>query len=333
MQDDERVVDSRLAPGARAARLLPMRRVVPVCIALVALAFLALLLPGSPARSAFLAFLMRRSAPPVESSSPSGTPSPAERPLRIAVGAMISPERTYVAYGQLFTLVAERVGRPAEFVQRRTYREINDLLASGEVDLAWICTGAWRDLKARGAARLLAVPVVGGRATYRAYLLAGPTNGASTLLDLRGRRFAFTDPDSLTGCLVPRRDIASLGHDPRGFFGEEFFTHAHDSSIEAVRRGLADGASVDGLVYDFLAARAPGEVEGVRVLARSPEFPIPPVVVPANLDAALAERLLSAIRSLHRDETGRRLLAEILVDRFDVPDAAAYDAVEGASGP
>lgn len=241
---------------------------------------------------------------------------------------MISPERTYGIYGDLFRLLAERLGRPLELKQRRTYQEVNDLVIRGEVDAAWICTGAWPELGAARAARLLAVPVVDGMTTYRALILSGPGRpDARALKDLRGARFAFTDPISLTGCRYPKGRLADQGERPEVFFGSTVFTHGHDRSIEAVRRGLADGASVDSLIYDFLARRSPEEVAGIRVLERSGPFPIPPLVVPAGAAEADVVRLRRELSGLKADPLGRTLLDALLIDGFAEPDERSYEGL------
>src|ERR671930_1140993 len=53
----------------------------------------------------------------------------AARVLRFSVAAMESPRDTYSAYSRLFERMGEQLGVTVDFVQRRTYREVNDLLA------------------------------------------------------------------------------------------------------------------------------------------------------------------------------------------------------------
>jgi phosphonate transport system substrate-binding protein len=300
-----------------------VRRTAAIATLAVALLFTALLVPGSPLSARLAAML---GDPPVASAA-ARVPreSTASRPLRVAIGAMISPERTYDLYAELFGVLAGKFRRPLELKQRRTYQELNAVIRNGEVDLAWICTGAWPELSAAGAARLLAVPVVDGKTTYNALILAGPeAREARDLRGLRGSRFVFTDPISLTGCRYPKGRVAALGSDAATFFAATSFTGGHDRSIEAVRRGLAGGASVDALVYDYLARRFPEEVEGVRVLETSPAFPIPPLVVPASTPEALAEALRREVLALGSDERGRKLLDALLIEGFALPEEAAY---------
>ena len=300
-----------------------MRRLAALATVLVALLFGALLVPGTGLRSTVVSALSDRPAAP-DVSRPAPLPKPGE-PLRVAIGAMISPEQTFRFYGDLFQALAARLHRPLELKQRRTYSEVNTLVTRGEVDLAWICTGAWPILARGNAGRLLAVPVVAGKSTYNALLIAGRSRPrARDLSELGGARFAFTDPISLTGCLYPKRRIEETGGDPEKFFSSTFFSYGHDRSIEAVRRGLAAGASVDSLVFDYLARRFPEEVEGVRILERSVPFPIPPLVVPRGMPRTRLEEIRTALFGLSREEEGQKLLDALLVDGFALPDESAY---------
>lgn len=301
-----------------------MRRTAVLATLAVALVFAALLVPGSPLRAFLVGALVR--APAAATVAPPSAPlTPAGAPLRVAVGAMISPERTHAFYTDFFHLLASRLHRPLELIQRRTYQELNALIRRGEVDLAWICTGAWPELAEAGAARLLAVPVVDGKTTYNALLLAGPAAPrARDLEGLRGARFVFTDPISLTGCRYPKGRVAAIGADASTFFSRTSFTGGHDRSIESVQRGLAGGASVDSLVFDYLARRFPEEVEGIRVLETSPPFPIPPLVVPAATPEATSSALRDQLVALASDDRGRGLLDALLIDGFAPADEGAY---------
>lgn len=300
-----------------------MRRLSVAATTAVGVFFAALLVPGLPLR-AWILSAISGSTPSAGARWPSPQAGPLGPPLRVVIGAMISPERTFVFYGEFFTEMALRLGRTLDLLQRRTYRETNDLIARGEVDIAWICTGAWVQLREEESARLLAVPVVAGRTSYQALLLAGSSSGARRFDDLRGKRFAFTDPLSLTGYRYPRSLIESAGRDPSGFFSSTVFTHGHDRSIEAVRRGIVDGATVDSLIYDYLARCSPSNVEGVRVIGRSPSFPIPPLVVPARMPEAEAERLKDELMALSCTAEGRSLLDELLIDGFAAPEPTGY---------
>ena len=84
-------------------------------------------------------------------------------PLRVAVAAVISPEGTVQSYSPLLNYLEDKLNRPIELVQRRTYLEVNDLIEHGEVDVAFVCTSAYVEGHDTFGLELLVVPQVDGK--------------------------------------------------------------------------------------------------------------------------------------------------------------------------
>ena len=247
--------------------------------------------------------------------------------LRVAVAPVVSPEVTLEHYEKLVEQMGREVGRRGVLLVRDTYSEIDTLLRNHQCDVAFVCTYAY----VRGARdyglQLLAVPRIDGRTTYNSYLIVGASRRAETLLDLQGARFAGTDVLSNTGWLYPSHWLRSRGHNPEKFFSELVFTGGHDRSVQAVASGFVDGAAVDSLVYDRMAIEDPTLESRVRVLAVSPDFGMPPVVVHPALDAAVRARILEGLLRMHVTQRGREALAALGAERFVRTSPEEYDSV------
>jgi ABC-type phosphate/phosphonate transport system, periplasmic component len=142
--------------------------------------------------------------------------------------------------------------------------------------------------------------------------------------ELAGRRFAWSDPDSNSGYLYPRSYLASLGYAPDRFFRRTFFTWGHRRSIIAVAEGLAEGAAVDGYVWETLARRDPALTGQTRIILRSPLFGFPPIVAAPNLPETDQTRLREILIGQAGDATGRALLAELNLDGFVTAEPALF---------
>jgi len=81
--------------------------------------------------------------------------------------------------------------------------------------------------------------------------------------------FAFTDPDSNTGRLVPTFWLSQIGERPESFFSKTIYTYSHDNSILAVNRALVDGAAVDGLIWEYYHRKNPVFTSKTRVIRKS----------------------------------------------------------------
>jgi phosphonate transport system substrate-binding protein len=248
-------------------------------------------------------------------------------PLRMAVAAVLSPEGNIDSYAGLARYLGDYLGRPVELIQRRTYAEVNELVAAGSVDLAFVCTSAYVSGSDRGDMELLVVPEVNSERVYYSSVIIPADSTVTAIEDLRGKVFAFTDPMSHTGRVYPTYLVQQLGEDPDAFFSSSFFTYSHDKAIEAVADGVAEGAAVDSLVLDYALARDPNLQDRVKVIHRSPPFGSPPVVVPAGLAPDLRQQLKQALLDLHASSAGRAILTEIGVDKFVIGDDADYESV------
>lgn len=252
----------------------------------------------------------------------------AEGPLKIGLAAMISPKETLVFYNGMLGHVGQQLGRKVEMVQFRTYDEMDAALERRDLEIAFVCSGPYVKDKEKFGAELLVAPQSYGKPFYHSYIIAAAASPARSLADLRGKSFAFTDPKSNTGRLVPTYMVGrQFGLAPERFFSSVKFTHSHDRSIEEVSKGLVDGAAVDSLVYDYLAAKSSALTAGTKIVARSPPYGIPPVVVHPKIDPSLKARVKAIFLGMHEDPRGRAILDGIKVDRFIVPRDEDYDSV------
>jgi phosphonate transport system substrate-binding protein len=273
-----------------------------------------------PERSVDLAATARPPAPPPSASVPPV--------LRFSVAAMQSPQETLASYEQFLDRFGARIGMKVELVQRRTYEEVNELLVAWQLDAAILCTGGWLVLTRDhpDAVEPLAVPVVKGESVYRSFLIVPAGSKARSLADLRGKRFAFSDELSLTGHQWIVHELRDRGEDPVAFFGRTEFTHSNDRSVDAVARGVVDGASVDSLLFDLLALAKPSIRESVRIIERSEAFGLAPVVASKRLPAARRAAMREALLTLSKDPASAAALRSAGFDGFSLPGPHHFDS-------
>jgi phosphonate transport system substrate-binding protein len=163
---------------------------------------------------------------------------------------------------------------------------------------------------------LPAVPLVQGSHFYQSYLIVNKGSSFNTLKDLRGHTFAFTDPNSNTGKLVPTYWLNELGEQPETFFSRTIYTYSHDNSIMAVSRGLVDGAAVDSLIWEYYQVKEPSFTAHTRVIKKSAPYGIPPLVASGHLPQHDRDRLQQVLLTMHQDREGKKILRELLIDQF-----------------
>ena len=168
----------------------------------------------------------------------------------------------------------QRLRGRAVFVQRGSYREITALINNDELDFAWVC--GYPYVANRASMRLLAMPLYHGKPLYQSYLIVPSSDRVTrSYADLEGKLFAYSDPNSNSGFLVPQYLMLRAGLDPQTLFKKTFFTYAHRKVVSAVATGVADGGAVDGYVWETLALLSPELTAKTRVAAEVARVRVP----------------------------------------------------------
>lgn len=247
--------------------------------------------------------------------------------IRIAVGGMITPKEGFGYYKQFLDYIGEKLGRGVDFVNRENYAEINALVRSGKVDVAFVCGGPYVDGHDAFGMELLAAPQAYNGTVYYSYIIVPADSPVKNFQDLRGKSFAFTDPLSNSGKLVPTYMLARAGQTPKSFFSKVVYMGSHDKSIKAVAEKLVDGAAVDSLIWEYDNLKSPEFTAKTRIIEKSPPYGIPPVVVRPGMDPQLKEKIRAVFLNAHKDAKGRDILKHMMIDKFVLLDDRAYDSI------
>jgi len=248
-----------------------------------------------------------------------------QRPIRVGMTpAFLHDQHAMLAEWKIY--LEKQLKRPVVFVQRDSYRETMDLIQKETLDFAWLCDYPY--LALGNDVRLLSVASYKGKPAYQSYLIvpSGDTQ-TKTITDLQGKVFAYADPHSNTGYVVPRYLLKQAGKDANKYFRRTFFTWSHHKAIQAVASGLAQGAAVDSYVWETLQRVNPALVAKTRIVWKSAEFGFPPIVAHRQVSAKDFAEFQAVLFAMHRDPEGRALLEKLNLDGFVAGSPRMYQGV------
>jgi len=266
----------------------------------------------------------------VSQPAPKGSATGSNR-LRFAVAALISPKETIKFYNELLTYIGDQVDREIELLQRKTYVEVNELFPQRKIDMAFVCTGPYATQRDIYEFEAVATPVVRGKPYYQSYLIVHHDSNIQNLSALRQQTFAFTDPDSNTGALVPTYWLYKMDETPATFFKSTVYTYSHDNSIMAVAKGLVAGATVDSQIWEYFQESASFYTSQTRIIRKSAPFGSPPLVVSAHMADDLKDQIRGVVLNMGNNKTGRAILKKLMIDGFVAPDDNWYRPVQDMS--
>ncbi len=134
---------------------------------------------------------------------------------------------------------------------------------------------------------------------YSGVIVSRADGKIKTLADAKGKSFAFVDPNSASGYLLPMVHFyQDLKINPQTYFKNVSFLGSHEASIEAVIEGEVQVAATNNREIEI--AIRDGEIKSagdLNILWKSKPIPTSPLVyrkeLPESLKAALREATLS----------------------------------------
>jgi len=247
-----------------------------------------------------------------------------QRPIVIALASVMSPNETIGYYRKIADYVAEQTGRQTILIQRKTYAEVNMLLANGDIDIAFLSTGAYSSYRGMNEIELLVMAERLGNSLYTAEIIVHKDSTIRTMNDLEGKVFAFTDPLSYSGHMVIEEHLRQKNTIPEKFFNRYFYTYSHDKSLWAVANKIADGASFDSQIYDYAKEKTPELTANVRIIASMGPAPTGPVVINKKLKPEQKEQLRHIFLTLHENPDVSEAMQGLVIDRFVMPIPELY---------
>jgi ABC-type phosphate/phosphonate transport system substrate-binding protein len=103
-------------------------------------------------------------------------------------------------------------------------------------------------------------------------------------------------------------------------------TGSHLASIDAVRGGSADVASIDALSWAYQQRLDPDRLDGLVVVERGPLVPCLPLIVGGEADDALVAAWRSAFSAAMSNPSLARARSLLLIEGFVPLDLADYQS-------
>lgn len=233
------------------------------------------------------------------------SPMASAKTIKFGVFPSNDPEKLRGAVEYLGAYLSEQVGAPVEMIVTRDYAELAQRLEEGSLDLAWVGSLTYVRVVADVPATRYLVTYVNRTVStgtvapyYRSLIVTAKDSGIATIADIKGKRFAFTDPESTSGYAYPRHLLRTHGVDPDTDLAQAFFLKRHDRIIDALLHGSVDAGAIADEVY-YGARKKYGDA--LRVVAESEPIPMTAIVASGHFDAATAARIADALAAMPPD--------------------------------
>ena len=244
----------------------------------------------------------------------------------LRVGAIPSEDSQKVraAYKPLVDYLEKQTGMKVELFVATDYSGVIEAMRSGKLDVAYFGPFSYIMAADKANAEAFAVEQKKGSGTsYRSIVITSPESGINSLEDLKGHSFAFVDPASTSGNLVPRSFLKKKGIDPDQDFKSVIYAGGHDACELAVKNHKVDAAADADDNYDLMKANGLISDKDIKVIFTSDPIPNSPWAWRKDLPEDLKAKIKTAFLNMaQNDPSGMGKIGKGIEQYVETNDAA-----------
>ncbi|MCX7965094.1 MAG: phosphonate ABC transporter substrate-binding protein [Syntrophorhabdaceae bacterium] len=228
-------------------------------------------------------------------------------------------------YDNLIKYLENKLGTKIEFKVATDYAAVITGMQFKHIDFAYFGPKSYVEAAARANAEAFVLEVTNdsGRGYYGT-IIVNKNSPFKTVWDLKGKTFAFTDPNSTSGTLVPTvYFVNEMKIDPHVFFSKVIYSGSHQASILAVKNGKVDAAATNDLDLARGDKKMWDAEKDFTILWRSRLIPGSPIAYRKDLPESLKKALRDAFIS-YNDKDG---LAKLKLKCFEPVTDDTYNTI------
>ncbi|TWH45546.1 phosphonate transport system substrate-binding protein [Sporomusa sp. KB1] len=194
--------------------------------------------------------------------------------LRVGAIPAEDAQKTREAYKALTDYLAKKTGLPVELFVATDYSGVIEAMRGGKLDIAYFGPFSYVLAADKANAEAYAVEKRKGSGTsYKSLVITSPNSGIEKLADIKGRTYAFVDPASTSGNLIPRSIYKKNDIDPDKDFKSVVYAGGHDAAALAVKNHKVDAASMDDITYSNMKEKNLISDQDIKIIYQSDPIP------------------------------------------------------------
>ncbi len=200
--------------------------------------------------------------------------------------------------------MSKELGVPVKIIRGTDYAAIVEAMRSGHVHFASVGPAAYalaRKVMGEDVAPVAVTLDADGNLGYYSVIAVRADSEYQTLEDLKGKSFAFADPNSTSGYAVPSYYLSTvLGTNADEYFSDVAFSGGHEQSVMALLNGTFEAVAThwrNETAGNIQTMEKKGLIpEGsTRIIWKSPVIPNTPVMMLTTLPQELQDEFKAAL--------------------------------------
>jgi len=231
-------------------------------------------------------------------------------------------------YQPVAEYLEEKLGIPVEIQVTSDYTAAIEAMRSKHIDMAWFGPFSYvlAAQEANAEAIVNGVRRDTGLSTYKSIIITRSDSGIETLDDLKGRSFAFVDPASTSGNLIPRKVLIENGIDPDEDFSTMYYAGTHNAVEFAVANGKVDAGAASDTSYQRMVDSGEIDPEVSIIIHESEPIQGSPIVVRGDLPEDLKKNIKQALLDMD-EQTIHKVDGWGNIEKYNAVEDSDYDII------
>lgn len=232
----------------------------------------------------------------------------AEQPLKLGIHPYLVSSELVRRFTPLANYLSSVLKRPVSIELSNSYSTHIQKIGNDMVHIAFMGPASYVIMTDQfGKKPILAAFESNGKKTFRGVIVTKKDSRITSLKQLKGKKFAFGDPDSTMGHLVPRYMLLKEGVDVKDLRSHMYLAN-HDNIALSVLSGNFDAGAVKHEV--FLKYQS----EGLKALAFTDEISDHVFVASSLLPKQTVDALRRALLELKDRKEGKQIMSLLRAD-------------------
>ncbi|MGD6802746.1 phosphate/phosphite/phosphonate ABC transporter substrate-binding protein [Rossellomorea aquimaris] len=213
------------------------------------------------------------------------------------------------AMEKLQTILTDEMGREVKVEVYPDYNGVVEAMNYDKIDMAYFGPLSYVIANEKSGAKAIITQLIDGEPFYHSYIIThkdNPWNSLEDLLEDSSKvKFAFGDPNSTSGSLIPSielKDREVYRSEDDYDFESVRFTGSHDATALGVLNKRIDAGAIDSAIYNQLVDSGKVDGEQIKTIWESEPLFQYPWAVHQDTDEETIEALRSAFLGIEDQE-------------------------------
>jgi phosphonate transport system substrate-binding protein len=221
--------------------------------------------------------------------------------------------------------LSEAIGMKVELFVGSDYNATIEALRAKHIDAALLGPFSYVLATTQADVEAFAITVTAKtmQPGYHSIIITRKDSPINSLQGIKGHTFAFVDPGSTSGFMVPSAFFVRENIVPEKDFKQVMYSGGHDASIVAVAEGKVEAASVADRILERAFAKGLADRKDIKVIWESALIPNNPMLYRKGLSEGLKKKIREAFYGFKNMAFGEMGT----VARFDPATDQTYDVI------